>query len=109
MVKKLKKVKSTYDEHMEAKTPEERKRYEEEYKEFVLTELLLAAMEEDKVSVMELAKIAGVSPTIVQEMRSGSRDSFSIKSFFKVLRGLGFNFFLEKNGQFVPIEPGIIE
>lgn len=104
MIKKISKVKSTFEEHMEAKTPEERRAFEEGYRDFVLSELLLAAMEEDEVSVRELAKIAGVSPTIVQQMKSGSKNSFNTKSFFKVLKGLGYNFFLEKNGEFVALD-----
>lgn len=46
------------------------------YKEFLLSEMILAAMEEDDVSVRQLTKLAGVSPTIVQEMKSGSKESF---------------------------------
>ncbi|HEX2977548.1 MAG TPA: hypothetical protein VHO47_00280 [Candidatus Babeliales bacterium] len=97
--------KSTYDELMEAKTPQQRKKFEEGYKELLLSEMILAAMENDDVSVRELARLAGVSPTIVQEMRSGTKESFNTKSFFKVLKGLGYNFLLEKNGQIIPISP----
>jgi hypothetical protein len=69
-------AKSTYEEFMEAKTPQQRKKFQEGYKELLLSEIILAAMEEDDVSVRELAKLAGVSPTIVQEMKSGSKESF---------------------------------
>lgn len=99
-----KKMKSTYEEFMEAKTPEQRKKYKEGYKDFLLSEMILAAMEEDEVSVRKLAKLAGVSPTIIQEMRSGTRDNFNTKSFFKVAKGLGFNVLLEKNGYITSID-----
>lgn len=101
-------AKSTYDELMEAKTPQQRKKFDEGYKELLLSEMILAAMENDDISVRELAKLAGVSPTIVQEMRSGTKESFNTKSFFKVLKGLGYNFLLEKNGHVIPINPGDI-
>ena len=66
--------------------------------------MLLAAMEEDDISVRKLAKLAGVSPTIIQEMRSGSRDNFNTKSFFKVLKGLGYNLLLERNGHIFSVD-----
>lgn len=96
MIKKTKKItsqepKSTYDEYVEAMSPKRKREFEEGYKEFALSEFLLAAMEEDEISVRQLAKLAGVSPTIVQAMRSGSQKDFSMKSFLKILKGLGFN------------------
>lgn len=98
-----KKMKSTHDELIESMTPKEKKEYEKGFKEFVISELILAAMEEDNISVRKLAKLVGVSPTIVQEMRSG-RESFNIGSFFKVLQGLGYSFFLEKDGRMKRLE-----
>lgn len=74
-----KEIKSTVEELIESLTPEERKKYDEEYREFLLSELLLAAMAKDNVSVRNLAKMAGVSPTIVQAMRSGTKKDFNKK------------------------------
>ena len=84
-----KKIKSTVDKLIESLSPKERKEFNEEYKELLLSEIILAAMEKDNISVRKLAEIAGVSPTIVQAMRSGTKKDFSMQSFFKVLRGLG--------------------
>ncbi len=55
-------MKSTYEEFMEAKTPLQREKYKQGYKGFLLSEMHLAAMEEDDDSVSKLAKLAGVSP-----------------------------------------------
>ena len=93
-----KKTKSTYDKLMASMSAKEKTEYEKELKDFIISELILAAMEEDNISVRKLAKLAGVSPTIVQEMRSGIKKSFNTDSFFKVLKGLGYNLFLERNG-----------
>ena len=94
MIKKTKlarkKAQSTYDEFVNALSPKEKRAFEEEYKEFVLSELLLAIMAQDEISVRELAKMAGVSPTVVQAMRSGTKKDFNLQSFLKVLKGLGF-------------------
>jgi len=100
-----KKIKSTFDKFIESLSPQERKKYDEEYREFILSELILAAMAKDNISVRKLAKMAGVSPTIVQAMRSGSKTDFSMQSFFKILRGLGSKkIMVELHGQYIPLE-----
>ena len=100
-----KKTKSTVDKFIESLSPEKRKKYDEEYQEFVLSELILAAMEKDDISVRKLAKMAGVSPTIVQAMRSGTKKDFSMQSFFKILKGLGSKgFMIELHGHYIPLE-----
>ena len=53
-------------------------------------------MQEDEISVRSLAKAAGLSPTIVQEIRAGKRKNLSLQSFFKILDALGYSFVLEK-------------
>lgn len=98
-----KKIKSTYEKLIGSMTAKEKKEYEKELKDFIISELILAAMEEDNISVRKLAKLANVSPTVVQEMRSGAKRSFNTDSFFKVLKGLGYNVFLERNGHITPL------
>src|SRR6185436_16692884 len=93
-----KKIKSTYEEFMEAKNPAQRKEFEEGYRDFLLSEMILAAMQEDDISVRKLAKLADVSPSIVQDMKSGSKVSFNTNSLFKILQGLGYDILLERNG-----------
>ena len=68
-----KKIKSTSQEFIESLNQKKRKKFFEEYKELLLSELLLGAMEQDDISVRKLAKLAGVSPTVVQAMRSGTK------------------------------------
>jgi hypothetical protein len=100
-----KKIKSTVDTLIESLSPKERKKFDEEYQELLLSELILAAMEKDNISVRKLAKMAGVSPTIVQAMRSGSRQDFSMQSFFKILKGLGSKgFMIELHGHYIPLD-----
>jgi hypothetical protein len=104
MIKPVKKkIKSTFEEFMEAKTPAQKKKFEEGYRDFLLSEMILAAMQEDDISVRKLAELADVSPTIVQDMKSGSKTSFNTSSLFKVLKGLGFNILLERNGVITPL------
>ena len=96
-------IKSTADQFIDSLNPVEKKAFDEEYKELLLSEMILAAMEEDHVSVRRLAKLAGVSPTIVQSMRSGIKKDFNMGSFLKVLNGLGFKVLIERNGQQFPL------
>lgn len=99
-----KKIKSTVEEFVESLTPEQKKEFDKEYKEFLISEMILAAMEEDSISVRALAKEAGVSPTIVQGVRSGERENVSLKSIIKILKALGYNLAAEKDGNLIPIK-----
>jgi len=82
-----KKIKSTYDKFIESMTPQQKKKFEEEYREFALSELILALMERDEISARKRAKMAGVSPTIVQEIRFGLKKNCSSESLlFKALK-----------------------
>ncbi|HLG29953.1 MAG TPA: helix-turn-helix transcriptional regulator, partial [Candidatus Brocadiales bacterium] len=68
-------------------------------------ELILALMEDDDISVRKLAKMAGVSPTVVQAMRSGEKDDFSMQSFFKILKGLGCKkLIVQINNKYMPLD-----
>lgn len=66
---------STY-ERLIHKDPEFKKYLEKQYREFILSEILLAFMEEDHISIRKLAKEACVSPSLIQDLRSGKRITF---------------------------------
>ena len=83
-------------------SPDERKEYDEELRQLLLSELLIAIMEADNISVRKLAKMVGLSPTVVQAMRTGKKE-FTMRSFFKVLSGLNCNFFIEHKGNMMPL------
>ena len=91
-----KKQKSTYDEFIESMTPKQRKKFEEEYKDLLISEMLIAAMKQDNISVRELAKEAGISPTIIQGIRSGTRENVAFNSVLKILSALGYKLRAEK-------------
>ena len=93
-----KKVATNYNDFVKSLSPKEKKKFDEQYRDLLLSEMILAAMEEDNISVRKLAKAAGVSPTIVQSMRSGIKKDFNVGSLFKILRGLGCNVIIERNG-----------
>ena len=100
-----KKKKNTMDKFVESLSQTEQRKLNEEYQELLLSELILAAMEKDNISVRKLAKMAGVSPTIVQAIRSGIKKDFSMQSFFRILKGLGCkSFMVELNGHYIPLD-----
>lgn len=100
-----KKQKSTYEQFVEKLSAGEKREFDQEYKDLLLSELILAAMERDEISVRELAKMAGVSPTIVQSMRSNTKNNYSLESFHKILTSLGYNqFMVGRDGHFINID-----
>lgn len=95
MIKKGKVFSSTY-ERLIQEDPEFEKDLESRYQEFILSELLLAVMEEDHISIRMLAKEAKVSPSLIQDLRSGKKDNLTLRSFSNIVEALGYNIVLEK-------------
>jgi transcriptional regulator with XRE-family HTH domain len=91
-----KKAKSTYEEFIE--DDKQKAFLDMEYKELLISELLIAAMEQDHISVRKLALAAGVSPTIVQGLKSGSKTNITIDTLSKILDVIGYQInFIPKN------------
>ena len=67
-------------------------------------EILFDELEDDK-SVRQLAEEAGVSPTAIQNVRSGKSEDMRLKNFVSVVQALGYNTVLEKDGQRIPFAP----
>ena len=83
-----KKVKSTYDEYLE--DDEQKALLDEEYKELLLSELLMAAMEHNHLSVRKLAFAVGVSPNIVQGLKSSTKTNITIDTLSRILDAVGY-------------------
>lgn len=83
-----KKVKSTYEEFIE--NDEQKALLDAEYKELLLSELLMAAMEHNHLSVRKLAAAAGVSPTIIQGLKSGTKTNITIDTLSRILDAVGY-------------------
>lgn len=96
---------TTCGKFLKSLSPKQLKKFEEEYKEYLISEMLIAAMEHDDISVRELAKLAGVSPAIVQGVRSGTKTNVTIKTISKLMKPFGFSVALVKNDLVLPIDP----
>ena len=85
---------STFDRLMQ--DHDFKKEFEEGYREFVISEMVLAMMASDKVSVRKLAKMADVSPKLIQDVRSGKERSITLRNFFKIIDSLGYTVVVKK-------------
>lgn len=92
-MKRLRKFKSDYDEFVS--TPKRRKLVEKEYEELCLSEIVLGLMEQSAISVRELAKEVGVSPTIIQGIRTGKNVNITLSTLFELTSALGVKVKLE--------------
>jgi hypothetical protein len=92
-----KKTATTFDRLMADK--KFKKEFDLEYKELCLSELLIAAMENDQKSVRKLAAAAGISPTVVQKIRSGQQKDVKFGNFISLMHECGYALVLEKGSQ----------
>lgn len=99
-----KRLLTTHEELMQALTPEQKAMYDEEYRDFLLSELLLAIMADDAISVRDLAKAAGLSPAVIQGIRSGEKRNITTQSFFKILHALDCSLIVKKDKHTFAIE-----
>lgn len=70
--------------------PEQKKKFEKEYAQFLFSELLLEAMEEEHISVRALSKESGISTSVIQNMRSMKPTNITMKTMASLLKPLGY-------------------
>jgi DNA-binding Xre family transcriptional regulator len=101
-MKKPLKPQSTYE--TEIGDQRFRKLFEKEYGELILSELILAMMAEDNVSVRKLAKQIGVAPSVVQSVRSGKHKNITLKTFIKMIAARGGEIAVKRGGAYVSLK-----
>ena len=100
-MKKKAKILTTFEREMQ--DPDFKKAYDEEFKEFALSELMLALMEDDKKSIRKLAEMAGLSPTAIQDIRSGKTKDVGLKKFIRIAEACGYSLELVKDKNRIPL------
>jgi DNA-binding Xre family transcriptional regulator len=100
-MKNSKKFKSDYDEFVAS--PKRKKLVEKKYKELCLSELLLSLMEEQELSVRELAKAVGISPTIIQGIRSGKNQNITLETLLELTSTLGGKVKIDFGGKLITL------
>jgi transcriptional regulator with XRE-family HTH domain len=88
-------METTFDKFIR-NDPKEREIFEKEYNDFLISEFVLQKMEDENISIRTLAKKAGVSPTIIQKMRSKDSEKITYRTFSNVLNTLGYKISIEK-------------
>ena len=76
-----------------------------EYKEFVISELILAIMADDEKTVRSLAKEAGLSKDAIQNLRSGKSNGadMRLKNFLSIVSAYGYEVILKKGNTQIPM------
>jgi len=88
-------METTFDKFIN-NNPKRKAKFEKEYNEFLLSEFVLERMEAEKISVRKLAQKAGVSPTVIQKIRSQNAARINFRTFTSVLNTLGYKINIEK-------------
>ncbi len=89
-----KKKASTFDRIMQDK--EQKELFDKEYTQFLFSELLLDAMEEEHISVRKLSQESGVSTSVIQNMRSLKPVNITLKTMASLLKPLGYELTAKK-------------
>ena len=100
-MKKRNEPMSTYEREMQ--NPEFKEAFDQDYREFVLQELLLSMSEGDEKSVRTLAREAGLHPNAVQNLRSGKTNDIKLTTFLKIAEAYGYSLELVKGKVHIPV------
>ncbi len=85
---------STFDSMM--KNSDFKAKFDGGYQEFLLSELLISIMENDQISVDQLAKSAQISPTIIENVCAGKEKDMKMSNFLQIAQVCGYSLILEK-------------
>jgi predicted transcriptional regulator len=85
---------STFERMMQ--NPDFQAKFETGYQNFLLSELLIAMMENDDLSIRQLAKEVNISPSVIKDICSGKQKDMKISNFLQVVKACGYRLILEK-------------
>ncbi len=88
---------STFERKMKGR--KFKKAFEKSYKELLFSELMMSVMEGDNVSVRSLAEEAGISPSVIQNLRSGKQHDIKVSNLIKIAHVFGFEVILERGDE----------
>jgi transcriptional regulator with XRE-family HTH domain len=92
-----KKQLSTFEREMQQASF--REKFEAEYNKFALSETIKTLMESAHKTVRTLAKESGLSPTVIQNLRSGQQEDVKLGNFINISHACGYKVILEKNDE----------
>jgi DNA-binding Xre family transcriptional regulator len=85
---------NTFDRIMSDKNRKDQ--FDKGYQEFMISEILIDAMESENKSVRSLSKETGISPAMIQNLRSGKSRNVSLKTLFPIMKALHYTIKFEK-------------
>lgn len=88
---------STYERKMQNK--QFKQAYKKSYNELLFSELLISAMESDAKSIRELAKEVKLSPSVIQDIRSGKQHDIKVSNLLKIASAFGYELILQKGDE----------
>lgn len=88
---------STYERKM--RDQKFRKAYKQSYKKLLFSELIISIMESDDKSVRELPKEANLSPSVIQDIRSGKQHDIKVSNLIKIANAFGYEVILQKGNE----------
>jgi DNA-binding Xre family transcriptional regulator len=88
-------METTFDKII-TNNPKRKEKFDKEYNEFLLSEFVLEKMESEHISIRALAQKAGVSPTIIQKIRTKNAERINFRTFTTVLHSLGYRINIER-------------
>jgi DNA-binding Xre family transcriptional regulator len=88
-------METTFDKIINS-DPKRKEKFDKEYNEFLLSEFVLERMESENISVRALAQKAGVSPTVIQKIRTKNAERINFRTFTTVLHSLGYRINIER-------------
>jgi transcriptional regulator with XRE-family HTH domain len=83
-----------------------KKAFEEGYRELLFSELIISIMDDDNVSIRKLAKEAEISPSVIQDLRSGKQHDIKVSNLIKIAHAFGFEVILQKGKQRLTFQEG---
>jgi hypothetical protein len=95
------KFKSDFDEFISS--PKRKKILEQKYQELCLSEVVIGLMESEAISIRALAKEIGVSPTVIQAVRSRGHSNITLKTLFGLTHALGAKIKLEIGNKIITL------
>jgi DNA-binding Xre family transcriptional regulator len=96
-----KKILSTFEREMQ--DPAFRESFERGYKDFSISETLMGLMEENHKTVRGLAHEVGLSPSLIQKVRSGKQQDLKISNFLSIAEACGYHLCLKKGKQWIEL------
>ena len=95
---------STFERKM--KNPKFKKAFEEGYRKLLFSELMISIMEDDDVSIRELAKEAEISTSVIQNLRSGKQHDIKVSNLIKIAHAFGYEVILQKGKKQLAFQEG---